>query len=219
MEEKKILAIFGGSFNPPLNSHFSLAQQIVNEYENIEKVIFVPVNSKYEKEGLLENEHRYNMLKLVCDKNKDFIVSDIELKQEKQLHTIETLELLQNEYPNNIICFTIGTDNLKEISKWGSSEKLVTDFKILVLERDEDNMDEIIKNDEFLLKYKESFIKLKENIRSNISSTFVREKIKRGKSIRYLTPDEVYYYIKENNLYWPKKWLERAIYVRKTKII
>lgn len=201
MEEKKILAILGGSFNPPLNSHFSLAQQIVNEYENIEKVIFVPVNSKYEKEGLLENEHRYNMLKLVCDKNKDFIVSDIELKQEKQLHTIETLELLQNEYPNNIICFTMGTDNLKEISKWGSSEKLVTDFKILVLERDEDSMDEIIKNDEFLLKYKESFIKLKENIRSNISSTFVREKIKRGKSIRYLTPDEVYYYIKENNLY------------------
>ena len=201
MEEKKILAIFGGSFNPPLNSHFSLAQQIVNEYENIEKVIFVPVNSKYEKEGLLENEHRYNMLKLVCDKNKDFIVSDIELKQEKQLHTIDTLELLQNDYPNNIICFTMGTDNLKEISKWGSSEKLVTDFKILVLERDEDSMDEIIKNDEFLLKYKESFIKLKENIRSNISSTFVREKIKRGKSIRYLTPDEVYYYIKENNLY------------------
>jgi len=51
MEEKKILAIFGGSFNPPLNSHFSLAQQIVNEYENIEKVIFVPVNSKYEKDS------------------------------------------------------------------------------------------------------------------------------------------------------------------------
>lgn len=201
MDNKKILAIFGGSFNPPLNSHFSLAQQIVNEYENIDKVIFVPVNSKYEKEGLLENEHRYNMLKLVCDKNKDFIVSDIELKQEKQLHTIETLELLQNKYPNNIICFTIGTDNLKQISKWGDSEKLVTNFKILVLERDEDNMDEIIESDEFLLKHKESFIKLKENIRSNISSTFVREKIKRGKSIRYLTPDEVYYYIKENNLY------------------
>ena len=201
MEEKKVLAIFGGSFNPPLNSHFSLAQQIVNEYENIEKVIFVPVNSKYEKDGLLENEHRYNMLKLVCDKNKDFLVSDIELKQEKQLYTIETLELLQSEYPNNIICFTIGTDNLKEISKWGSSEKLVTHFKILVLERDEECMDEIIENDEFLLKHKESFIKLKENIRSNISSTFVREKIKRGKSIRYLTPDEVYYYIKENNLY------------------
>lgn len=201
MEDKRILAIFGGSFNPPLNSHFSLAQQIVNEYENIEKVIFVPVNSKYQKEGLLENKHRYNMLKLVCDKNENFIVSDIELKQEKQLHTIETLELLQKQYPNNIICFTIGTDNLKQISTWGEAEKLVTDFKILVLERDEDSMDEIIKQDNFLLEHKDSFIKLKENIRSNISSTFVREKIRRGKSIRYLTPDEVYYYIKENNLY------------------
>ena len=201
MEDKRILAIFGGSFNPPLNSHFSLDQQIVNEYENIEKVIFVPVNSKYQKEGLLENKHRYNMLKLVCDKNENFIVSDIELKQEKQLHTIETLELLQKQYPNNIICFTIGTDNLKQISTWGEAEKLVTDFKILVLERDEDSMDEIIKQDNFLLEHKDSFIKLKENIRSNISSTFVREKIRRGKSIRYLTPDEVYYYIKENNLY------------------
>lgn len=202
MEDKKILAIFGGSFNPPLNSHFSLAQQIVNEYENIEKVIFVPVSSKYQKAGLLENEHRYNMLKLVCDKNENFVVSDIELKQEKQLHTLETLELLQKQYPNNIICFTIGTDNLKEISTWGEAERLVTDFKILVLERDEDNMDEIIKQDKFLLEHKDSFIKLKENIRSNISSTFVREKIRRGKSIRYLTPDEVYYYIKENNLYY-----------------
>ena len=95
MEEKKLLAIFGGSFNPPLNSHFSLAQQIVNEYENIEKVLFVPVNSKYQKKGLLENEHRYNMLKLVCDKNTDFFVSDIEIKLDRQLYTIETLVLLQ----------------------------------------------------------------------------------------------------------------------------
>ncbi len=201
MEEKKILAIFGGSFNPPLNSHFSLAQQIVNEYENIEKVIFVPVNSKYQKEGLLENEHRYNMLKLVCNKNSDFIVSDIELKQQKQLYTIETLELLQKEYPNNILCFTIGTDNLKAFSRWESADKLVNKFKILVLERDEDDMNEIIEKDNFLLEHKKSFIKLKRNIRSNISSTFVREKIRREKSIRYLTPDEVYYYIKENNLY------------------
>ena len=201
MEEKNVLAVFGGSFNPPLNSHFSLAQQIVNEYENIEKVLFVPVNSKYQKVGLLENEHRYNMLKLVCDKNTDFLVSDIEIKQDRQLYTIETLKLLQKEYPENIICFTIGTDNLKEISKWWCAKELVSKYRILVLERDKDNMEEIINKDDLLFKNRTSFIKLKENIRSNISSSFVRDKIKRGKSIRYLTPDEVYYYIKENNLY------------------
>lgn len=202
MKDKKILAVFGGSFNPPLNSHFSLAQQMVNEYENIEKVIFVPVNSKYEKKGLIENEHRYNMLKLVCDKNENFIVSDIELVQNRQLYTLETLELLQNKYSEYEICFTLGTDNLKEFSTWNEHEKFVSKFKILVLERDEDDMDKIIEKDEFLKNNKYAFIKLKENIRSNISSTFVREKIKRKKSIRYLTPDEVYYYIKENNLYY-----------------
>ncbi len=201
MKEKKLIAVFGGSFNPPLNSHFSIAEQIINEYENIEKVIFVPVNSKYQKTGLLENEHRYNMLKLVCDKSSNFLVSDIEIKNDRQLYTIETLELLQKEYPDNIICFIIGTDNLKIFSKWWSAKELVSKFKILVVERDEDNMEEIIKKDEFLLENKNSFIKLKENIKSNISSSFVRDKLKRNKSIRYLTPDEVYYYIKENDLY------------------
>lgn len=201
MKEKKLIAVFGGSFNPPLNSHFSIAEQIINEYENIEKVIFVPVNSKYQKPGLLENEHRYNMLKLVCDKSSNFLVSDIEIKNDRQLYTIETLELLQKEYPDNIICFIIGTDNLKIFSKWWSAKELVSKFKIFVIERDEDNMEEIIKKDEFLLENKNSFIKLKENIKSNISSSFVRDKLKRNKSIRYLTPDEVYYYIKENDLY------------------
>lgn len=199
--EKKILAIFGGSFNPPLNSHFLLAEQIYNELENIEKVIFLPVSSKYEKNSLLSNEHRYNMLKVVIDKNEHFELSDMELKQARQLNTIETLKLLQKEYPNNILYFVIGTDNLKELSTWGSPEELVTKFKILVLERGDDNFEEIMKKDEFLIKHKNSFISLKENIRTNLSSTFVRNNIKAGKSVKYLIPDEVLQYIKDNNLY------------------
>ena len=140
------------------------------------------------------------MLNLECEKNEKFEVTNIELIQEKQLDTLKTLELMKNEYPNHELCFTMGTDNLKEISTWTLAEELVTKFKILVIERDEDNIEEIIKNDEFLKKHKESFLKVKENIRSNISSTFVREKKKNGKSIRYFTPDDVYFYIKEHNL-------------------
>ena len=83
MKDDKVIVVFGGSFNPPLNSHFSLAEQIISEYKNVEKVIFVPVSEKYEKEGLLNNKYRYEMLKCVCDKNEKFEVSDIELRKEK----------------------------------------------------------------------------------------------------------------------------------------
>ncbi len=199
--EKKILAIFGGSFNPPLNSHFLLAEQIYNEIENIEKIIFLPVSSKYEKDCLLSNEHRYNMLKVVIDKNEHFELSDMELKQERQLNTIETLKLLQQEYQNNILYFVMGTDNLKDLPNWGNAEELVSKFKIIVLERENDIFEEIIKNDEFLNRHKNSFILLKENIRTNLSSTFVRNNIKSGKSVKYLIPDEVLQYIIDNNLY------------------
>ena len=105
--KKKQIVMFGGAFNPPLNSHFSLAQQLLNENEQIEKVIFVPVNSQYEKVGLVANEHRYQMLKAVCDKNEKFEVSTIELESSRPLYTIETLQKLKEQYSGYEIAFMI----------------------------------------------------------------------------------------------------------------
>ncbi len=199
--ERKQIVIFGGCFNPPLNSHFSLAQQIINEYKNIEKIIFVPVNSKYQKADLISNEHRYKMLKLACDKNEKFDVSRIELDSPRPLYTIETLRIFQETYSKYQIAFIIGSDNLKEINTWEKAEELTKDFKIYILERDKDNIEEILKSNGFLNKNKQAFIKAKDNITSNLSSTFVRNKLKNGKSVRYLTTDEVVSYIEENKLY------------------
>lgn len=199
--ERKQIVIFGGCFNPPLNSHFSLAEQIINEYSNIEKIVFVPVNSQYQKADLISNEHRYKMLKIVCDKNVKLEVSRIEIDSYRPLYTIETLREFEKRYSEYEIAFIIGSDNLKELHTWKRAEELTRDFKIYVLERDKDEMATIIESNEFLKQNKQSFIKAKDNITSNLSSTFVRNKIKSGKSVRYLTPDEVVTYIEENNLY------------------
>lgn len=198
---RKII-MFGGAFNPPLNSHFLLAQQIINEVEDIDKVIFVPVNIKYEKnEAIISSEHRYNMLRLVCDKNEKFEVSRIEIDSNRPLFTIETLDILQDKYPNHQILFATGTDNLKEFDTWEGADKITKKYKVLIFERDTDKMDDIIASNSFLKANKDTFIKLKENTRTNLSSTFARARLREGKSIRYLTPDEVYNYIKENRLY------------------
>ncbi len=199
--DKKQIIVFGGCFNPPLNSHFSLAEQMVAEYSEIEKIIFVPVNSQYEKMDLIENEHRYQMLKTVCDRNEKFEVSRIEIDSKRQLYTVETLHRLQEEYSDYEITFLTGSDNLKTLDTWKKADELTKDFKIYILERENDKMEEIIENNIFLRKHRQVFIKAKDTIKSNLSSTFVREKIKAGKSIRYLTPDEVILYIQEHQLY------------------
>ena len=199
--KKRSIVIFGGSFNPPHNSHFSIAQQVLNQYEEVEKVIFVPVNKKYPKQGLLANFHRYNMLKLVANKNKDFIISDMDFKEEKSLPTIETLKEIQKQYPDKQICFLTGSDNLKEIHTWDNAEEIVSKYKIIIMERGTDNLEEIIQNNPLLFKYRENFIKVNQEIRSNCSSTYVRNLLHKGKSIKYLVPNEVFEYIEKNKLY------------------
>ncbi len=201
LSDKKSIVVFGGSFNPPHNSHFSTAQQVLNQYEEVEKVVFIPVNNKYEKSGLEENEHRYNMLKLVIDKNSNFILSDIDMNGKRALYTIETLEEIQKCFKDKQICFLIGSDNLKELHTWKRAEELLSKYKILVMGRNEDKIEEIIEQNELLKSYRENIRKLEEGIRSNFSSTYIRTQIKKQKSVRYLMPDEVYNYIKTNNLY------------------
>ena len=200
MAENQIV-IFGGSFNPPLNSHFSIAQDLLNEYKEINKVIFVPVNSKYEKPGLINNEDRYNMLKLVCDKNKKFDVSRVEIDSERPLYTIETLNYFDKKYPNNEILFLMGSDNLKEFPTWNGAEKKKKKYKSYVFRRDDDDIKNIIEKDKFLSKNKNSFVVVSNNILNNFSSTYARKIIKEDKSIRYLAPDEVVNYIEKHKLY------------------
>lgn len=198
---KGIIAVFGGSFNPPLNSHFSLAEQVIEEIKEIEKIVFVPVSTKYSKPDLVEDKHRFNMLKSICNKNSKFEVSDIEINSEKQPYTIETLEKLQEQNHYKDIYFIIGTDNLKELCTWYRADELLEKYKILVLKRDEDNIEQIISNCSLLSKYKDSIIELKNIVTIDLSSSIVREKIKQGESIKYLAPDEVIQYIQKNQIY------------------
>ena len=195
------IVIYGGAFNPPLNSHFAIAEQLMNQYVEIEKVIFVPVGKTYGKPGLIENEHRYKMLEAVINKNEKFELSDIEMKQSYVMNTIETMDKMQEEYKNEEIYFLTGSDNLKELSTWPHAQELLSRYKIIAKTRENDNIQEIIENDELLKKYKEQIRTVNEEIRSNYSSTYVRKQIKEQKSVRYLMPDEVYEYIKQNQLY------------------
>lgn len=189
--KKKVMAIFGGSFNPPANSHINLAKQILEKNKEIEKVIFVPVNVKYNKKGLASNEDRFFMLQKICENNQGLEVSDIEIKSSRQLYTIETLDLIQEKYKNYEIYFIMGTDNLKEFETWNNPETILTRFKLLVLERGEDKIKEIIEKNDLLKEHKQAIIELSNLEKINLSSTEIREKVKRGENINDLVPNEI----------------------------
>jgi len=141
------------------------------------------------------------MLKLVADKNNKFIVSEMDLHGDKSLPTIETLEKTQKQFPDKQICFLTGSDNLKEIHTWDRAEDIVSKYKIIIMERGCDNIDEIIEKSSLLLKYKQNFIKLNQEIRSNCSSTYIRKQLNNEKSVKYIVPDEVIEYIEKHKLY------------------
>ena len=200
--QKKVIAIYGGSFNPPINSHFLLAKKIIERFEIIEKLIFVPVSTKYQKLDLASDEHRYKMLKLMCENEDKLEVSDIELKQNKQLYTIQTLDLFKQQYGEKYdIWFIMGTDNLKEVKTWNNSERLLENYKIIVLERDCDKFEDIIEENDILRKNKKSLIKIDGIDKIYLSSSMIRNKINNGENVEPYVPKKVLEYIKNNKLY------------------
>lgn len=202
----KKLIVLGGAFNPPTVAHFFLAEQIVNEVEDLEKVIFMPVNCNYQKSEMPTlNDHRFYMLDMVCKDLSKVEVSRLELDFDRVLTTIETLRILKEKYPNNEIVFATGTDNLQELYTWNNYLDILKEFKLLIFERGNDSFDEIVEKTDFLKQNRDSLIKLENSIRTNLSSTYVRKNLRIGKSVKFLVPDCVIEYIEKNKLYKESK--------------
>lgn len=197
----KKIGIFGGAFNPPHNFHLAVAQEILNNDNSFEKIVFVPVGDKYKKADLISSEHRYNMLKLICDSNSKFEVSRLEIDEKEQLYAYQTLDKFSKIYSNYELYFIIGTDSLKTLNTWANLDYLLTTYSFKVYQRGNDNFNDIMNDLPELNKYKDNIIFLNNSIWSNLSSSYIRDQVRDEKNIEYLIPNKVFDYIKENNLY------------------
>ena len=159
--------------------------------DNLEKVILVPVSTRYNKNGLASDEIRFNMLEQICAKEPGLEVSRLELDSDKQLYTIETLRKIKQQNPNKQIYFVLGTDNLKELETWHKVYELLSGFNFIVLKRDEDIVSDIIDKSTILKKYKSSFFELKGIDTVDLSSSYVRKRIQDGETIVGLVPSQI----------------------------
>ena len=145
----KKYGFFGGSFNPVTKAHVDLALEIVKMF-NMDKVIFVPVEDNYNKKGLINEKHRYNMLKIATNGYKDLEISDIELNQDRNLTTLEAFQKIEESYDEISKYYIIGADNLYKMILSKDLEILAPKYKYIVIQRGIIDAKEIIKSNEIL---------------------------------------------------------------------
>lgn len=191
------IAILGGTFDPPHLGHLILADTVIKELD-YDKVLFIPSKIPPHKNisGEVSNEDRLNMLKLSIEDDKRFSFDDYELKSEGISYSIKTLNYLYQNYNiDGKIALIIGADLIKDFHKWKEPEKISELANIVAVNREEN--ENLFK--ENIEKYK---IKIIIAPRIDISSTLIRERIKKNKAFRYFLNDKVYDYIISNRLYF-----------------
>lgn len=201
----KKIGIMLGVFNPPHNFHFMIANEILKNNAGIEKIIFVPTNDKYAKPDVVSSKHRFNMLKLICDENSKLEVSRFEIDRPNQPYSEETLKHFSSQYPNHKITLIIGSDNLKTFNTWRNYSEILKTFTPIVFERDNDNLENIINEYNFLTPYKHFIQHSNCSVSSDLSATKIRNLIKENKDFSQYLPEKIKQYIIDNNLYSSKQ--------------
>lgn len=202
---KKVIAVYGGSFNPPTIAHEKISKDILS-LNNVDKFIYLPVGDKYEKPELISSFHRLNMLEIMVNEIKksgvtSVEVSDLEVKSKNLLYTIDSLRAIKNRYKDKDVAFVMGTDNLIDFENWEKPIELLEEFYFIVIERKNQSVEEILERFKFLKKYTNKFIILKKTSYEAVNSTFIRENINNISLIKDYVNKEVLEYININNLY------------------
>ena len=188
----KKIGILGGTFNPIHIGHLALAQTVCDRLE-LDKVIFVPSHYPPHKsrKPVLAARHRLQMVRLATAGNKKFETSDFEIKQGGKSYSIDTLVHFKGKYPAKTkFYFLIGSDMVAGLKNWRKINKLVKVTSFVVVRRK--GFDKI----------KSPYpLRMISTLDLGLSSSFLRQNLKKGRSVKYLLPQKVYEYIRQHRLY------------------
>lgn len=185
---------FFGTFNPPHIGHIEFAKKILNEF-NFEKIIFVPSANPPHKTDYIPFFHRFNMLKLIETKNIE--VSDIEYKLPSPSYSYRTIEEILKKKSYKKLNFIIGYDAFKLIKTWKNPEYIKEKLKFFVLKRKGESREDIekLKLDGY------DFVIVDSINEIDISSSKIREKIKKNLNAEDFLDNRIIRYIGKNGLY------------------
>lgn len=185
----KKIGILGGTFNPPHIGHLWIAEE-VRVRKQLDEIWFIPTRTPpHKKTSVLDASHRLGMLKLAVKGNPYFQVNALELERNGKSYTYDTIKELTMNYPEVDFSFIIGGDMVEYLPKWYLVEELMEMVHFIGVTRPGYTLETPYPVDRL------------EIHPLDISSTFIRNRLKEGELVRYLLPDDVMNYIKENQIY------------------
>lgn len=188
------IGLFGGSFNPIHNGHVRLAKSLLQEAA-LDEVWFLvsPQNPFKQDQQLLDDDKRLQLVRLALKEEPQLIASDFEFHLPKPSYTWNTLQALEQEYPERKFTLLIGGDNWEAFDKWYRYEDILKRYPIIVYPREGSKVSGV--------KFQGSDIQIVETPLINISSTQIRQRLHEGKSVRGLVNTEVAMVIEQEHLY------------------
>jgi nicotinate-nucleotide adenylyltransferase len=187
------VGLFFGSFNPIHVGHLIVANVMATSTD-LEQVWFVvsPQNPFKKNKSLLHEFDRLDMVEKAIADNHKFKATDIEFSMPKPSYTIDTLIRLQEKYPQHEFKLIIGGDNLAQFPNWKNHEQILEYFGLYVYPRPNASPSDLEKHPK---------VKFVNAPSLDISATFIRECLKNGQSIRYMTPEVVEEFIIRKKFY------------------
>lgn len=196
------IGIYGGSFDPVHNGHINAAKSFMEEL-SLDKIIIVPAYCSPFKKGLAvtPSQHRLNMCNIAFGGLSDFEVSDIEIKREDEGYMSDTVAQIREQYPDAELFLLLGSDQLLIFQKWHAWSKITDEAAVAAAARTWDDDAAMEAAAAVLRSYGAEVIIVPIDVKE-LSSTDVREAVRRGDDISAMVPPGVAEYIWDNYLYY-----------------
>lgn len=187
---KKRIGILGGTFNPPHLGHLIIADQVCQQL-GLSEVRFMPdaTPPHVDKKEAIDAKYRLDMVNQSIADNDKFKLEDTEINRGGISYTYDTVVALKAAHPENDYYFIIGGDMVDYLPKWSRIDELVKLVHFVGVKRT---------GFEQTSQYPILWVDVPT---IDISSTQIRDKIKKGCSINYLVPKTVSNYIEKEGLY------------------
>ncbi len=202
-QDIKKIGIMGGTFDPIHIGHLIIGEAVRDEYD-LDEVIYMPVGDPPHKpsDKIAHSGHRYEMVAMAIEDNRYFKVSDMEIRRRGKTYTVDTLNELHTIYGEKVkFYFIIGGDTLFEVKGWRKAADIFNRCAFIVYNRWGCTDDKLEDERRYLEETYDANILFAHGPLIDISSTYIRRAIRAGRTVKYLVPDHVLYYIGKNGIY------------------